>query len=156
MQVKVVDPSSGGRQKHSDDKDVNEVSGRYGKVCGNGAYFTEDPQQAADYSAFKNGKMEGYTCMFEVRLKPVKTRIPEKELAYRIVNEPQYARPTGICVFVGNSKLKQFGWVNRAKIDLKSNRTLFSEILSLILKMQNTRPNGRSADSSFAQSLANT
>ena len=54
--------------------------------------------------------------MFEVRLNPTKTRIPKKQTDYRIINDANDARPTGICVFVGNKELANFGLVTNSTI----------------------------------------
>ena len=80
-----------------------------GKPCGFGAYFADDPERSADFADQHNAKVNGLYCVFEVKLNPVKTKIPEKQTSYRIIEDPVDAASSAICVHVEHSNVASFG-----------------------------------------------
>ena len=91
---RLLKPGSG--QAYENDIDMNPLSTRKGKQCGKGSYFASDIETPVEWGYSK--PINGRYCVFQVRLKPSQVRIPETMTQYRIINNPKYARPFGICI----------------------------------------------------------
>ncbi|XP_075261746.1 uncharacterized protein LOC142353397 [Convolutriloba macropyga] len=101
---------AGGGQAFQSATDTNKLSDKAGMPCGVGVYFAAFIEISKSYSRFSPGESP---CVLQVRIKPDKTRIPEGANNYRIVNDPQFIRPYGLCLKVRNN--------NRANSNINSN-----------------------------------
>ncbi len=105
--------TDGYRQLHREATDVNPRSDRKGQSCNTGAYFARDPRIAEQYAGYVSGRK----CIFEARIAPSKTRIPDTQQEYRIVNKKEFTRITGICVKVGRNGAQEFGCVQSFRLN---------------------------------------
>ncbi|XP_063728148.1 uncharacterized protein LOC134855535 [Symsagittifera roscoffensis] len=85
----------GNGQRYRFDIDANELSDRKGQPCGKGAYFGAKVEKAEEYSKYK---ARGHKVVIQVRIKPDKVRIPSGRKSFRIVNDPEFIRPYGLCL----------------------------------------------------------